>query len=85
MLKAQETIAILKPLHLLQPNIPGKQIFIFITNSEHSFWIKENQSDWEEVKIDNIEVFRDGGSRTYYFSGKEYNEESVHQTVSVII
>lgn len=74
MLKAQETISTLKPLYLLQPNIPGKVIFIFITSSKKIFWIKENQSDWEKVKIDNIEVFRDGGSRTYYFSGKEYNE-----------
>lgn len=63
----------LKLLHLLQPNIPGKQIFIFITNSKQCFWIKENQSDWESIKIDRMEVSRDGGSVTYYFTGKEYN------------
>lgn len=78
MLKAptQENIST-KPLHLLQPDpqkVRGKQIFIFCTNSEHSFWMKENQSAWEEVKIDSLEVLRDGGTQTYYFSGKEYNE-----------
>ncbi len=72
MLKAQEVS--IKPFHLLQPNIREKQIFIFITSSEHSFWIKENQNDWEEVKIDNMEVLKDGGSISYYFKGKEYNK-----------
>lgn len=74
--KAQETISPFKPLHLLQPNIQKKQVLIFCTNSEHSFWMKENQSAWEEVTINPDGYFcdRDGGSATFKFNGKEFNE-----------
>lgn len=76
MFKTQETISKLKPLHLLQPNIPGKQIFILITNSEQCFWMQENQRDWEEVMInpDGYSCDRDGGSTTFRFNGKKFNQ-----------
>ncbi len=79
MLKAQtqENISIFKPLHLLQPDpqkTQDKQVFIFCTNSMQNFWIKENQDDWEEVKIDEKEILRDGGSTTFRFNGKEFNQ-----------
>ncbi|MGC1854117.1 MAG: hypothetical protein WA659_01900 [Candidatus Aquirickettsiella sp.] len=75
--QAQENISTFKPLHLLQPDpqkTQGKQVFIFCTNSMQSFWIKENQDDWEEVKIDEKEILRDGGSTTFRFNGKEFNQ-----------
>lgn len=77
--QAQENISTFKPLHLLQPDpqkTQGKQIFIFCTNSAQSFWIKENHADWEEVSIDpdDYSCDRDGGSATFRFSGKEFNQ-----------
>lgn len=77
MLKAQENISTFKPLHLLQPDpqkTQGKLVFIFCTNSMQSFWIKENQNEWEEVKIEEKEILRDGGPTTYRFNGKKFNQ-----------
>ena len=84
--KAQKTISTFKPLHLLQPNIQKKQVFIFCTNSEHSFWMKENQSAWEEVTINPDGYFcdRDGGSATFKFHGKEFNELFVSSTLQPV-
>ena len=63
----------LKPKNLFQANITeDKTALFFMTNSEKEFWMKQEPTDWEKVKIDSREVFRDGGSTIYSFNGKEY-------------
>lgn len=74
MLKVQQSSSKLEPWYLLQPKVSEKQVFILITNSEKNFWMKENLSDWEEVRITERKLFRDGGTKNYYFNGKEYNK-----------
>lgn len=65
----------LKPKNLFQANITeDKTALFFMTNSEKEFWMKQEPTDWEKVKIDSREVFRDGGSTIYSFNGKEYKE-----------
>lgn len=62
-----------KPLYLF--DIEGdtnNQLLFFITDSHDQCWIKKG-ADWKEVKIKNLLLERDGGSRTYYFEHNAIN------------
>ncbi|KAF5271545.1 hypothetical protein FQR65_LT05165 [Abscondita terminalis] len=75
MLKSPENRKKYKPIHLFKASINNQNdAFFFITDSDHEFWMKQEPTAWEAVIIDRIEVLRDGGSTTYYFSGKGYDE-----------
>jgi hypothetical protein len=75
MLEAQENSLKFKPLYLFQAKINSEKPALFlITDSDKQFWMKQEPTDWEKVTITSMEILRDVGSTSYYFSGKEYDE-----------
>lgn len=78
-LPAQENISTLplKPLNLLKHHTQEKQILIFCTDSNRSFWMRksqDDQDDWTEVLVNSHQCDRDGGSITFRFKEEEYSK-----------
>lgn len=70
------TTSTASPRHLFQTDITkNKTAYFLLTDSVETFWMKQNPTDWEEVKIDDCECYRDGGTTNYFFNEKN---NSIH-------
>jgi hypothetical protein len=85
MLKSPENTKKYKPIIYLKRTLTIKMTHFFLHESDKEFWMKQDPTDWEKVIVDSIEVLRDVGSTTYYFSGKEYDELYIPSSMQGIV